>query len=511
MHEENILEMREISMHFPGVIALDHAQLSLRRGEVLGLIGENGAGKSTMMNILLGSLKPTEGTMVLKGRPYAPKSPADALRAGISMIHQEVSLVPDMTVAENIWIGREKRFSRHGLLDVRGRLRRTQEMMAEMGVEIDPNARVRSLSIATMQLVEVLRAVSYDSEIIIMDEPTSALTDVEIQKLYGIIRRLSQKGTSIIYISHKLEELFDVCNRVTVFRDGKYIDTKPIEQLDQKQLVRMIVGRELNDMYPKEDIPIGDVVFSCRHLTRKGSFADVSFEVHAGEILGFCGLMGAQRSEIMQGIFGLDPIDGGEIFLHGKKIENSSPRRAIENHMALVTEDRLRRGGIHMLPIRDNLSLASMQSLLRHGFIDGRAEERACGRMVEEMHIKLASLNDTFGSLSGGNQQKVIIGRVFEENPQVIIVAQPTRGVDIGAMEYIHEVLLNLRDAGAAILLISADLDEVRRLSDTLAILYEGEIVTETPADTLSEQEIGMYMLSGKMDGEEVLADGKTA
>lgn len=498
MHEENILEMREISMHFPGVIALDHAQLSLRRGEVLGLIGENGAGKSTMMNILLGSLKPTEGTMVLKGRPYAPKSPADALRAGISMIHQEVSLVPDMTVAENIWIGREKRFSRHGLLDVRGRLRRTQEMMAEMGVEINPNARIRSLSIATMQLVEVLRAVSYDSEIIIMDEPTSALTDVEIQKLYGIIRRLSQKGTSIIYISHKLEELFDVCNRVTVFRDGKYIDTKPIEQLDQKQLVRMIVGRELNDMYPKEDIPIGDVVFSCRNLTRNGSFADVSFEVHAGEILGFCGLMGAQRSEIMQGIFGLDPIDGGEIFLHGKKIENSSPRRAIENHMALVTEDRLRRGGIHMLPIRDNLSLASMQSLLRHGFIDGRAEERACGRMVEEMHIKLASLNDTFGSLSGGNQQKVIIGRWMLTEPDVLILDEPTRGVDVGAKTEIYRLIGQLARAGKAIIMVSSELPELMGLSDRIIVVREGRLVAEVPRAEFDQDTLMSYAFGVK-------------
>ena len=451
-----------------------------------------------MMNILLGSLKPTEGTMVLKGRPYAPKSPADALRAGISMIHQEVSLVPDMTVAENIWIGRERLFRKHGLLDVRERLRRTKKMIEDMDVQIDPNARIRTLSIATMQLVEVLRAVSYDSDIIIMDEPTSALTDVETQKLYGIIRRLSQGGTSIIYISHKLEELFEACDRVTVFRDGKYIDTKPIQELDQKQLVRMIVGRELNDMYPKEDIPIGDVVFSCKGLGRKGSFSGVSFEVHAGEILGFCGLMGAQRSEIMQGIFGLDPIDGGEIYLNGKKIENSSPRKAIENHMALVTEDRLRRGGIHMLPIRHNLSLASMGNLLHHGFIDRRAEDEACRQMVEEMHIKLASLNDPFGSLSGGNQQKVIIGRWMLTNPDVLILDEPTRGVDVGAKTEIYRLIGQLARSGKAIIMVSSELPELMGLSDRIIVVREGHLVADVPRAEFDQDTLMAYAFGVK-------------
>ncbi|MDD3212044.1 MAG: sugar ABC transporter ATP-binding protein [Eubacteriales bacterium] len=493
MSEANILEMHDISMHFPGVIALDHAQLSLRKGEVLGLIGENGAGKSTMMNILLGSLKPTNGEMVFKGKPYAPKSPSDALNAGISMIHQEVSLVPGMSVMENIWIGREKEFSRHGILDIKKRLQKTKKMMDELDVQIDPAKQVGQLSIATMQLVEVLRAVSYNSDVIIMDEPTSALTDVEIQKLYKIIRKLAANGTSIIYISHKLEELFDVCGRVTVFRDGRFIATKQIDEIDQKQLVSMVVGRELKDMYPKEKIDIGDTVFSCKNLRRADSFQDVSFEVHAGEILGFCGLMGAQRSEIMQSIFGLDPLDGGEIYLHGQKISNQNPGKAIQNHFALVTEDRLRRGGIHTLSIRLNLSLAFLKSVCKRGFVDNKAELEACRSMVGKMRIKLVSINDPFGSLSGGNQQKVIIGRWMLTKPDVLILDEPTRGVDVGAKAEIYRLIGQLAKEGKAIIMVSSELPELMGLSDRIIVVREGRLVASVPRDQFDQDRLMGY------------------
>ncbi|NLO84795.1 MAG: sugar ABC transporter ATP-binding protein [Clostridiales bacterium] len=493
MSEVNILEMQDISMHFPGVIALDHARLSLRKGEVLGLIGENGAGKSTMMNILLGSLKPTFGSMMIKGKPYAPKSPSAALELGISMIHQEVRLIPEMSVAENIWIGREKKFSSHGILNVKKRTTETIRMMKELDVEIDPSIQVGKLSIATMQLIEVLRAVSYDSDIIIMDEPTSALTDVEIQKLYNIIRKLSASGTSIIYISHKLEELFDVCNRVTVFRDGKYISTHPIDEIDQKQLVKLIVGRELKDMYPKEQIEIGDTVFSCKDLQRAGSFKDVSFEVHAGEILGFCGLMGAQRSEIMQSIFGLDPLDNGHIYLHGKEIETRTPEAAIRNHIALVTEDRLRRGGIHMLPIRINLSLAFLKSVCKNGFVNAQKELDACNSMVDKMHIKLASLNDAFGSLSGGNQQKVIIGRWMLTHPEVLILDEPTRGVDVGAKTEIYRLIGELAKEGKAIIMVSSELPELMGLSDRIIVVREGQLVAQVERKDFDQDTLMSY------------------
>lgn len=474
-----ILEMQNISMQFPGVKALDDARLDLEKGEVLGLIGENGAGKSTMMNILLGSLKPTSGKMFFKGKEYQPKSPSDALNTGISMIHQEVSLVPGMTVAENIWIGREKRFSRGGILDVKKRLEETRRIMDELDVHIDPDIQVGYLPIAAMQLVEVLRAVSYDSEVIIMDEPTSALADVEIQKLYNIIRTLSARGTSVIYISHKLEELFEVCQRVTVFRDGKYIDTKSVDELNQNQLINLIVGRELKDMYPKEKVVFGEEIFSCKNLRREGSFSNISFSVRKGEILGFCGLMGAQRSEIMQSIFGLDPLDGGELYLNGKEIKNRTPKQAIANHMALVTEDRLRRGGIHMLPIRLNLSLAFLKTICRNGFVNREKEAAACDQMVEKMRIKLASLSDSFGSLSGGNQQKVIIGRWMLTRPEVLILDEPTRGVDVGAKAEIYKLIGELAKEGKGILMVSSELPELMGVCDRIIVIREGRLAGE--------------------------------
>ncbi len=476
---EKILEMQDICMRFPGVIALDHARLNLEKGEVLGLIGENGAGKSTMMNILLGSLKPTSGKMFFKEKEYMPKSPSDALAAGISMIHQEVSLVPGMTVAENIWIGREKLFSSGGILNVRKRLEETKKIMDDLDVHIDPDALVGYQSIATMQLVEVLRAVSYHSDVIIMDEPTSALADVEIHKLYNIIRKLSARGTAVIYISHKLEELFEVCSRVTVFRDGKYIDTKRTEELDQKQLINLIVGRELKDMYPKEDVVLGDEIFSCKNLRREGSFSDISFTLRRGEILGFCGLMGAQRSEIMQSIFGLDPLDGGEIYINKKRVHNTSPQKAIQNHLALVTEDRLRRGGIHMLSVRINLSLSFLKRICRRGFVNTKAEADACNSMVEKMRIKLASLSDTFGSLSGGNQQKVIIGRWMLTKPDVLILDEPTRGVDVGAKAEIYRLIGELAKDGKGILMVSSELPELMGICDRILVVREGRLAGE--------------------------------
>lgn len=495
---ETILEMQDIYMRFPGVIALDHARLNLEKGEVLGLIGENGAGKSTMMNILLGSLKPTSGKMIFKGKEYLPKSPSDALDAGISMIHQEVSLVPGMTVAENIWIGREKMFSSRGILNVKKRLEETKKIMDDLDVHIDPDAMVGYLPIASMQLVEVLRAVSYSSDVIIMDEPTSALADVEIKKLYNIIRKLSSRGTSVIYISHKLEELFEVCDRITVFRDGKYIDTKAADEIDQKQLINLIVGRELKDMYPKENIKIGEEIFSCKNLRREGSFSDVSFTLHKGEILGFCGLMGAQRSEIMQSIFGLDPLDGGEIYVNKKLVQNKNPRKAIQNHLALVTEDRLRRGGIHMLSIRINLSLAFLKTICHFGFVDSGAELAACNSMIEKMRIKLSSMSDTFGSLSGGNQQKVIIGRWMLTKPDVLIMDEPTRGVDVGAKAEIYRLIGELAKEGKGILMVSSELPELMGICDRIIVVREGRLVGEVERDEFDQDLLMSYAFGVK-------------
>lgn len=488
--QDIVLQVEGVSKKFPGVLALDEVRLELRRGEVLGLIGENGAGKSTLMNILLGSFAPDGGHMTLKGEPYAPKSPADALSRGISMIHQEISLVPAMTVAENIWIGREKKFSRFGVLQVKKRLEATYELLSRYGIQLNPNAEVGSLSIANMQLVEILRAVSYESDIIIMDEPTSALTQAEIDALYQIIRTLSAAGTGVIFISHKLEELFDVCHRVTIMRDGQYVDTRNSCEITKDELVHLMVGREISDMYPKADVTLGDVVLEVENLSRRGSFQNVSFSVRAGEILGFCGLVGAQRSEIMEALFGITPADSGVVKLRGVPISHKNTQAAIGNGLAMVTEDRLRRGAIHKLPVRVNMSLAYLKKICNFEFVNRKQERIDCMDMVGKMGIKLSSLEQEIASLSGGNQQKVILGKWLLTQPEVLILDEPTRGIDVGAKAEIYKLIGTLAAAGKAIIVVSSELPEIMGISDRILVVHEGQIVAESERGAFSQHEL---------------------
>ena len=478
-NKELLLEMEGISKSFPGVKALDNVKLNLHRGEVLGLIGENGAGKSTLMKILLGTQQFDDGRMQFKNNVYKPKSPADALKCGISMIHQEISLVHTMSVAENVWLGRENRFRSFGLLDKKKRTSATEELFALYGINIDPDAEVATLSIANMQIVEVARAVSYDSDIIIMDEPTSALTNTEIDMLYRIINDLLDAGKSIIFISHKLEELFAICNRVTVLRDGQYIDTCNVEDICIDALIQMMVGREIVDLFPKADVELGDIALEVRNLSRQGSFSDINFSVRKGEILGFCGLMGAQRTEIMQAIFGIDNIDSGTITINGKDIVNKSAKDAIENGFAMVTEDRLRRGAIHSLPVRINLSLAFLKKVCRYGFVMRKRETEHCLDMIEKMQIKIASMEQEIGSLSGGNQQKVILGKWLLTQPDVLILDEPTRGIDVGSKADIYKLIGEMAKMHKAVLVISSELPEVMGISDRILVIREGRIVAE--------------------------------
>ena len=474
-----VLAMEGISKSFPGVKALDNVKLYLNKGEVLGLIGENGAGKSTLMNILLGKLPPDTGKMILKGKPYRPKSPSDALKQGISMIHQEINLVHTMTVAENVWIGRENNFRSFGLLDKKKRSKAMQELAGRYGIKVSPDIEVASLSVANMQLVEVVRAISYDSDIIIMDEPTSALTNVEIDILYRIIGDLKGAGKSIIFISHKLHELFAICDRVTVLRDGQYIDTRAISDVDVDILIQLMVGREIKDLFPKADVKLGEVVLEVRNLARKGSFSDVNFSVRKGEILGFCGLVGAQRTEIMQAIFGIDRIDSGTIMLNGKEVKNKSVKEAIEHKFAMVTEDRLRRGAIHKLPVRVNMTLAFLHRICRYGFIMRKREAVYCEDMITKMQIKVSSMEQVIGTLSGGNQQKVILGKWLLTHPDVLILDEPTRGIDVGSKADIYRLIGEMAKMDKAILVVSSELPEIMGISDRILVIRDGRIVSE--------------------------------
>ena len=366
MDNKILLSVRGISKQFPGVLALDNIRFSLKRSSVHAIIGENGAGKSTFMKILLGMHKPNGGTMRLKGEEFAPSSPAEALSKGVSMIHQEISLVPSMSIAENIWIGREKQFTVNGFVSRKKLTQKTKEILENLKVRLDPWIEVGKLSIAHMQLVEIARALSYNSDIIIMDEPTSALTKSEVDTLYSIIRDLVEQGKSIIFISHKLDEIYAICDEVTVFRDGTYISTDPVGNISREELVTRMVGRELKNMFPKEEVAIGEVILEVKNLTRKSFFKNISFSVRRGEILGFSGLMGAGRTEIMQALFGIEAYDSGSVFLNGEEKVIKNTRKAIHNRMAMVTEDRLRKGVIHKLSVKYNITLAYLPEITKN-------------------------------------------------------------------------------------------------------------------------------------------------
>ncbi len=489
MEDDIILKMENITKVFPGVRALDNVRLELRRGEVHAVIGENGAGKSTLMKILLGMYKADSGTIIYKGREVSFDSTQEALAAGISMIHQEISLVPTMDVAENIWLGREKLFRKMGILDVKARYRATEELLQRLKIPLNPRAVVRNLSIAHMQLIEIARAVSYDADIIIMDEPTSALTDAEVALLYDIIRDLSAAGVTIIFISHKLEELFEVCDRVTVYRDGHYIGVLDCDKITKPELINMIVGREMNEMFPKLDAAIGDVVLRVENLTTFGVLDNVSFEVHAGEILGFSGLMGAGRTEIMRAIFGIDRYDSGRIILNGEELHIRQPEDAVRHGIAMITEDRLRQGSIYALSVMANSTIAFFYRMCnRFGFYKKSEEVRTFESMRNSLAIKCSSRRQLISQLSGGNQQKVIIARWLLTEPKVLILDEPTRGIDVGSKAEIHRLISRLAQEGLAIILISSEMPEVMGMSDRILVVRHGRIVHEEKRETATQE-----------------------
>lgn len=485
-----ILSVKNITKRFPGVLALNNVKFELQKSEVHALVGENGAGKSTLMKILLGIHKPDEGEMYLKGKLFSPGSPSEALKHGISMIHQEISLVPDMTISENIWIGRTEQFNRFGLIDFSRMRRKTAEILEMMKISLDPDAEVAHLSIAEMQLVEIARAISCDSDIIIMDEPTSALSNDEIETLYSIIMDMSSKGKSIIFISHKLDEVFRICDSVTVLRDGTYISTDPIRAINKEELINRMVGRELKVMYPKAEVAVGAPVLEVKGLTRKGYFEDISFSVHKGELLGFAGLMGSGRTEIMQSIFGIDPYDSGQIFFKGKEIKITNTRDAIRNKIAMVTEDRLRRGIIANLPVKYNMTLAYLRKITKMGFLLKRKEDKDCSIMIDHLKIKVPSMESEISLLSGGNQQKAILGKWLLNEPEVFIMDEPTRGIDVGAKSEIYKHIGDLAKQGKAIIIVSSELQEIIGVCDRILVVRGGRIVGEHLRGNFSQQAI---------------------
>lgn len=491
-NSEYILNCEGISKAFGGTQALKDVQLHVKAGEVHALLGENGAGKSTLMKCVIGLIKQDAGTMEFEGKPYQVSGPVDALKSGISMIHQELNPEPHLTVAESIFLKRE---STKGIfLDKKTQNRECQEILDKFNVPYTATTKMKELTLAQVQMVEIIKAVSCNSRLIIMDEPTSSLDSTETDRLFGVIKELKAKGVAIIYISHRMEEIFEICDSVSVFRNGTYVNTRSLDGVTRDELISMMVGRDVKSVFPKVDCEIGDVVFKVDKLCGKG-FHDISFEVHAGEILGISGLVGSGRSETMRAIFGLDPLESGTMYLDGKEITNKSPRSAIKKGICMVNEDRKNYGLCLLRSIRENISLPNLPEKQKGLLINQKREKRECAEAASKLTVKAASIEHNGFSLSGGNQQKVVLAKWIMANPRVLILDEPTRGVDVGAKSDIHTLMCEFAAKGMAIIMISSELPEVMGMSDRILVYHEGTINgivdrSEIMANNITQKEL---------------------
>ncbi len=479
-----ILEVKDICKYFPGVKALDHVSLSVPRGVVYGIVGENGAGKSTLMKILSGVYEKDEGTVIFNGETIEHTTPIQALERGLSIIYQEFNLVNTMTVGENIFLGR---FSlNHGM---RGTHKKARELLDSIGSSINTNSLVGDLSASEMQMVEIAKALSFDSKLIIMDEPSSSLTSEELKKLGIIINQLRDRGVSVIYISHKLDEIFEYCNIVAIMRDGCVIDVKPVEELTRGEMIAKMVGRTIENEYPPRAHFVGEPLLEVKNLnTRK--LHNISFTLHKGEILGLVGLVGAGRTEIIRAVYGADKVKGHETLLEGKPVRVSSPKQAKKAGMALVPEDRKREGLILPFSVQNNITLASLSDLTHHGVVDSSKEREIAERQIEALGIKTPSPDTKVVSLSGGNQQKCIVGRWMERDPKILIMDEPTRGIDVGAKYEIYVLMNKIVEEGGAIIMISSELPEVLNMSNRVLTICDGRITGEFNPEEASATEI---------------------
>lgn len=468
-----ILSVSHLSKSFAGVRALHDVHLTLHRGEVHALMGENGAGKSTFMKILIGLLAPDSGEIWFDGEPLRAHNVHDVLKRGISMIHQELLTVPELTVAQNIFLGREPK--RWGFVDERQLNRQADELLRQLGVDLQPDARMKHLSVAQMQLVDIAKALSNEAKVIIMDEPTSALSDKEVTTLFGIIRDLQQKGVAIIYISHKLEEIFALADTITVLRDGQFIDSRTAADYTPETLIAQMVGRELGSLFPERQPPTDREVLRVEGFSQLEQFGPISFAVHAGEVLGLGGLMGAGRSEVVQALFGLEPYEQGHIFINGRPVEIRSPQDAIRHGIGYVGEDRKRTGFIPALSVRENITLSCLPQFTKRGLVAEPFETEAANKTIRDLNIKTAGLQQRIANLSGGNQQKVILGKVLLAKPSIVILDEPTRGIDVGAKAEIYKLINDLTVRGLAVILISSELPELLGLSHRIVVLAKGK------------------------------------
>lgn len=469
------IKMHGIDKSFGGNAVLKSAGFLLDHGETHALMGENGAGKSTLMKILTGVYTKDAGTVTVDGQEVCYKNPQEAEKAGIVFIHQELNVLVDLTVEENMFLGKEIKKA-FGVCDRKAMRQEVRKILDRLGVNIDPGQRMNELSVGQQQMIEIAKALMVDAKVIIMDEPTAALTQSETTVLFQVINSLKQKGVSIVYISHRMEEIFELCDRITILRDGSYIGTKKISETDMNDVVKMMIGREIGERYPLRNAKTGGVAFEVKGLSCPGVFENVSFQVHAGEVLGVSGLMGAGRTEIMQAIFGNMPHVTGEIYLDGKQIQNRSPLEAMKNGIGFITEDRKVEGLMLEESIQKNISIANLGRISKNGVLQKGAEDELVKRGIEELHIKCFGPQHECSNLSGGNQQKVVFAKWIYTNPKVLILDEPTRGVDIGAKKEIYSIINELAEKGVAIIMVSSELPEVLGMSDRIMVVQEGHV-----------------------------------
>ncbi|MFE2179507.1 ATP-binding cassette domain-containing protein [Streptomyces sp. NPDC059455] len=496
-----VLALEGVNKSFGAVRALRDVSLELFAGEAHALAGENGAGKSTLIKILAGVHRPDSGRVLLDGEPVVFHGPADARDVGTAVIYQEPTLFPDLSIAENIFMGRQPRRAL-GRIDHKAVRTSTAALMARLGVELDPDRPARGLSIADQQIVEIAKALSFDARVLIMDEPTAALTGSETARLFSVVETLRAEGAAVLFISHRLEEIFELCQRVTTLRDGRWVASEPLAELTQDALVRRMVGRDLAELYPKQDSRVGETALSVRRLTREGVFRDVSFEVRRGEIVALAGLVGAGRTEVAQAVFGVDRADAGEVRVDGAVLRPGSPTAAMDAGLALVPEDRRQRGLVMEMSIERNIGLTGLDRLGRAGLVKRALERGRAADWAVRLQLKYGSLADHVGVLSGGNQQKVVLAKWLATEPTVLIVDEPTRGIDVGTKAEVHRLLSSLAADGLAVLMISSDLPEVLGMADRVLVMHEGRLVAEIPRAEATEESV-MAAATGLTGGAE--------
>lgn len=493
-----MIQMSGITKAFNGNVVLENVQFELTNGEIHALMGENGAGKSTMMKILSGIYPKDAGEIKVDGQAVQFKTPKDAERLGIIVIHQELNMLPDLTVAQNLFLGKELTYGKTGVLKNRQMEKEAAELLSKLGLDINPRTRTGDLSVGKQQIIEIAKAIASDAKYIVMDEPTAALTDREIETLFKTIHELKAKGISFVYISHRMEEIFAICDRITILRDGQYVGVRNIPETNFDEIVAMMVGRELGERFPERKCAIGDTKLEVRNLTVNGLFQDISFKLRRGEVLGVAGLMGAGRTEVAQTIFGYRKANKGEIFIDGKKVSIKSPVDAMKYGIGFVTEDRKTEGLVLDFSIKDNIALANLEKCSSSGIVKIDKENKMVAKYIEDLKIRTSGPHQSAKSLSGGNQQKVVIAKWLGTDPELLILDEPTRGVDIGAKKEIYHIINQLAEAGVAILMISSELPEVIGMADRVIVMKEGNLTGEVNKEKMTQEVIMQYATGGE-------------